>query len=67
MHPFKELGAYMIKRRAKSLHTKSVKGKAKAKRGLVAKTKARKRKRVHRIARGKPKPGHNAAFMSTRP
>jgi hypothetical protein len=47
----------MIKRRAKkSLHTKPVKGKAKtkakAKPGLVAKSKARQRKRVHRVARG---------------
>ena len=47
----------MIKRRAKkSLHNKTVKAKAKA--GLVAKSKARQRKRVHRVARGKPKPGH---------
>jgi LTXXQ motif family protein len=49
----------MIKRRAKkSLHAKPVKGKAKAKPGLVAKSKARQRKRVHRVARGKPEPGH---------
>src|SRR6266446_6867627 len=49
----------MIKRRAKkSLHTKPVKGKSKAKSGLLAKTKARQRKRVQRVARGKPKPGH---------
>ena len=42
----------MIKRRAKkSLHTKPVKGKAKAKPALVAKTKARQRKRIHRVAR----------------
>ena len=52
-----------IKRRAKkSLHSKPVKakgkGKAKAKPGLVAKTEATKRKRVHRVVRGKPKPGH---------
>jgi len=41
----------MIKRRAKkSLHTKPVKGKAKAKLGLVAKSKARQRKRVRRVA-----------------
>ena len=50
----------MIKRRAKkSLHSKPVKakgkGKAKAKPGLVAKTEATKRKRVHRVVRGKPK------------
>src|SRR5437870_3730446 len=46
-----------IKRRAKkSLHSKPVK--AKAKPGLVAKTEATKRKRVHRVVRGKPKPGH---------
>jgi hypothetical protein len=49
----------MIKRgNKKDLHTKPVKGKAKAKPRLVAKTKARQRKRVHRVARGKPKPGH---------
>ena len=49
----------MIKRRAKkSLHTKPVKGKSKAKSGLLAKTKARQRRRVQRVARGKPKPGH---------
>jgi hypothetical protein len=37
MHPFKELGAQMIKRKAKKrMHTKPVKGKAKAKPGLVA-------------------------------
>jgi hypothetical protein len=53
----------MIKRRnKKGLQTKPVKGKAqakaKAKPRLVAKTKARQRKRVHRVARGKPKPGH---------
>jgi hypothetical protein len=53
----------MIKRRAKkSLHSKPVKAKgkakAKAKPGLVAKTEATKRKRVHRVVRGKPKPGH---------
>jgi hypothetical protein len=47
----------MIKRRAKkSLHNEPVKGKAKARPGLVAKSKAR--KCVHRVARGKPKPGH---------
>ena len=49
----------MIEGRAKkSPHTKPVKRKAQAKRGLAAKTKIRKRKRVHRVARGKPKPGH---------
>jgi hypothetical protein len=49
----------MIKGRAKnSPRTKPAKGKAKAKPGLVAKTKAGQRKRVHRVARGKPKPGH---------
>src|SRR5262245_25064196 len=49
----------MIEGRAKkSPHTKPVKRKAKAKRGLVAKTKIRKRKRVHGVAGGKPKPGH---------
>jgi hypothetical protein len=58
MRPFKEPGAYMIKRRnKKGKHTKPVKGKVKAKPRLVAKTKARQRKRAHRVARGKPKPG----------
>jgi hypothetical protein len=49
----------MIKRRnKKGLHTKPVKGRAKAKPRLVAKTKARQRRRFPRVARGKPKPGH---------
>jgi hypothetical protein len=49
----------MIKRRAKkSLHTKSVKVRVKAKPGLAAKTKARQRKRARHVARGKPKRGH---------
>jgi hypothetical protein len=49
----------MIKRRdKKGLHTKPVKGKAKAKPRLVAKTKARQRRRLPSVARGKPKPGH---------
>jgi len=48
----------MIKRKAKkSLHTKPGKVKARAKPGPVA-TEAKKRKRVHRVALGKPKPGH---------
>src|ERR1700757_331487 len=57
----------MIKGRAqKSLHTKSVKGRAKAKPGMGAKTKARRLKRAHRAARAKPKPGHIAGHSRSR-